>query len=152
MWKMFMAKTQQINLLVENDVFKQNHDPGVGDSTGIRSDVHVLRDVWDGLNQYALLWFDGSIREGLGQNHYVLSSPHEALIYCSSETQDTLAVFEPHPVYVDSLMLADGKYTAYCISPADSILKSEVIDVHDGSIMLLAPRFIDDIAFLIQRR
>jgi len=153
MWKFMMAKCQQMDLYVrtvdgsvkwtKNKPFL-NYDPDGWNK--FEDDALILRQFWNSLIDYPNLWNDGTIWSGPGRHQYILSSPMEAVIYCSSGTQEEGVDFQKWRMYVTDLALDSGEYTVEIIQPAVGIVKTEKIRVYNGSLTISLPDFTDDIA------
>lgn len=159
MWKFMMAKCQQMDLYVKtlgtssqwgrNEPFL-NYDPNGWNK--FEDDALILRKFWDSLVDYPNLWNDGTVWHGPGRHQYILSSPAEAVIYCSSGTREEGVRFKRGGIHIMELALAAGHYTAEIIQPAAGIVKTETVKVRNGVLRMSLPDFTDDIAVHIYRK
>ncbi len=153
-----MAKCQQMDMYVKtlessdqwgkNEPFL-NYDPYGWNE--FENDALILRQFWNSLADYPNLWNDGTVWDGPGRHQYILSSPTEAVIYCSSGTREEGVRFKRWSIYVMELALANGRYTAEIIQPATGIVKTETVEVRDGALRMSLPDFTDDVAVHVYR-
>ncbi len=158
LWKMMMAKAQQIDLymkpLKSHHVTKtklpHNYDPR--GHNAIEEDALKIREFWNLIKDYPNLKFKGHIYAGPVGHHLVLSSDKEAVIYLSSPTgiQDTK--YPPYGIRMRELNLKDGKYDALLFDPANGKRDRKQILVKDGKTKIRLPAYVDDIAVHMTRK
>ncbi|MBN2007720.1 hypothetical protein JW960_00070 [candidate division KSB1 bacterium] len=153
LWQFFMAKCQQVDLYFPSMDHVQTSTPdSLAQYDLFRSDAQVMWDVWAKLSDYPNLCNNGVSIDSPTENNYILSSAKEALIYCTDTNFDLENTHAPQLLTIDSLATNNGNYVAYCVSPADSILYSEPVEIRSGNVTLTVPQFQHDIAFLIQKK
>ena len=87
-----------------------------------------------------------------GTHQYVLSSPREAVIYCSSATGIEGKRFVKQPVRAKGLAILAGDYAVEIIKPDAGLLENRRIELNGSSIEIGLPAFTDDIAVHLTRR
>ena len=158
-WKMMMAKAQQIDIYVkpprEWDSTSELEPPGLPhryDPRGwnaFEEDALLLRRFWDAMEDYGALQLRGSVIEGPGRHRLVLSSAREALVYLASGTGKEAVEFDASTVRVAGLALNDGVYKASLYSPALGPIATSEVSVQGRQSSIALPAFVDDIMIQI---
>ena len=152
LWKFMMAKCQQMDIYMKGGSARPGGPPGFNLNYNPRGwspfekDALILRRFWESLIDYPNLWFTGAIEMGPGTHQYVLSSPREAVIYCSSATGIEGQKFEKQTVHAKGLTIRPGNYTVEIIEPDAGLLESRRIELDGSSFEIGLPPFLDDIA------
>ena len=151
-WKFMMAKCQQMDIYMKGGSARPGGPPGFNlnyDPRGwspFEKDAVILRRFWESLIDCPNLWFTGAIETGPGNHQYVLSSPREAVIYCSSATGIEGQRFEKQTVRARGLAIRPGDCIVEIIKPDAGLLESRRIELSGSSVEIELPEFVDDIA------
>ncbi|MEO1621913.1 MAG: DUF4038 domain-containing protein, partial [Cyanobacteria bacterium J06632_3] len=136
LWKFMMAKCQQMDVYIKPRAdeqlpgFPHNYDPNGWNL--FEEDALVLREIWNQLKDYPNLEFVGNVNTGPGEEHYVLSSVVEALVYVSSGVGDQDISYDANRLNLRGLALQDGLYTASIVDPVRGTLSTEQVVVGNG--------------------
>ena len=145
-----MAKCQQMDVYIKPRTneqlpgFPHNYDPNGWNL--LEEDALVLREIWNQLKDYPNLEFVGNVNAGPGEEHYVLSSAVEALVYVSSGVGDQDISYDANRLNLRGLALQDGLYTASIVDPVRETLSTEQVVVGNGRVDVETPAFVDDLA------
>lgn len=155
-WKWMMAKNQLIDIYQK----QLNKDAGYPDDyqpaehNPFEQDATILRSFWNSLNDYGNLDYRGQIVRGPGDRQMVLSSQRETIAYFASEMGRTEVTYDAQETELTKLSLRDGDYIADKWDPdgAGGLLKTEHVQVRNGTLTLPLPSFVDDLAVHIYIR
>jgi hypothetical protein len=154
-WKMMMAKAQQIDIYVkpprESDSLDDLDPPGLPhryDPRGwnnFEEDATLLRLFWNQIEDYGSLRPQGDVTEGPGRHQLVLSSRDEAVVYLASRTGKEAVEFPASELRVSNLRLNDGAYTVSVFSPINGPIEAREVSIKGNKLSISLPAFIDDL-------
>jgi len=162
MWKLMMAKCQQMDLYMKplhgrgDEVltkYPHNYDPR--GHNAFERDALVLRSFWNGLVDYPNLVPWGTMAGVPGSHKYVLASAREAVLCISSATGRAGVTFNPTQIKLNGLPLKPGKYAlsiwdpkavdARTASNPKPIATRNITVQEGGEIGFNLPEFTDDL-------
>jgi len=154
-WKMMMAKVQQLDIYVKPPKESYSLDdldpPGLPHRydprgwNGFEKDAVLLRQFWNQIEDYGSLRVQGNVIKGPGRHQLVLSSSDEALVYLASPTGKEAVEFPASKLRLSSLGLDDGTYTASLYSPTTGPIGTREVSIRNSKSSISLPAFIDDL-------
>ena len=160
-WKMMMAKCQQIDIYTKPQPYflpfekipgpSNNYDPNGWN--GFEQDALLIRQFFDGLDDYVNLDHTGYFWISTVGHNLVLSSSTEIVAYISSPTGlENMDYGERGAhVFLYDLPFPDGEYTAEFFDPKSGPAGSKKIVISEGITKFRTSQFLDDLAVHIKR-
>lgn len=154
-WKMMMAKAQQLDIYVKPP--RESFSPDALDAPGLphrydprgwnkfEKDALLLRQFWNQIEDYGSLRVQGRVIKGPGRHRFVLSSSDEALVYLASQTGKEAVEFPASTLRLSNLGLDDGTYTASLYSPTTGPIETREVIIRYSKATIPLPAFIDDL-------
>ncbi len=154
LWKMMMAKCQQLDFYVkggrpgfggeEKPGFPHNYDPNAWNE--FEGDARRLRRFFESIEDYGALDFTGHFFISPIGHNLVLASNKEVIAYVSSPTGIEGVAYAPRgaQIRLADLPLEDGKYTAQFFDPKSGPAGSKTIHVRSSTVNFRTPDFVDD--------
>jgi len=156
-WKMMMAKVQQIDFYMKQlkgyiSKTKYTHSYDPRGHNALEEDALYLREFWNLIKDYPSLEFEGYVYAGPVGHRYILSSSKEAIIYLSSPTGIQDLNYPGKSIRLRELKLGNGKYDVLVFDPANGKSGQNHISVKDGRAKIHLPAYIDDMAVHVIRK
>ena len=160
-WKMMMAKCQQIDIYTKpQPTFlpvqrpagpSNNYDPNGWNK--FEDDALLLREFFDQIRDYPSLKHQGYFWISTVGHNMVLSSDQEIIAYMSSPTGIENMTFTPKGahVFLYDLPFPDGEYPAYFFDPKTGPAGMKLISIEDGITKFRTQDFVDDLVVHILR-
>ena len=159
-WKMMLAKCQQIDIYTKPQPFflpfkkrpgpSNNYDPNGWNA--FEQDALLIRQFFDGLVDYGNLDHVGYFWISSVGHNLVLSSPNEIVAYISSPTGLENMDFGERGahVFLYDLPFPDGEYAAHFFDPKSGPAGSKMIVIKEGVTKFRTSQFVDDMAVHIK--